>query len=75
MTPQRLRAIRTMHGAWLEGIRSVDPDDIEEMAALEILTGAVVGSVPELLDEIERLQGSAPERVRTVKMDSRGGNA
>lgn len=75
-TPERIAALRAMSADWWEGIHTVDPDDIGAQAALQIMTGALVGFVPDLLDEVERLQKGAPaEKPHMVKMDSQRGYA
>lgn len=77
MDAKKLHALRAMHATFMEGLEAADTDDEESLAALDVLTGALVGYVPDLLDEIERLQAGAtePERVRTYKMDRQGGVA
>ena len=68
-----LRALRAMHDAFIRGL--AEADDEEELAALDVLAGALAGSVPDLLDEIERLSAGEPERMRVFKMDRMGGTA
>lgn len=80
MSPDRIKAIRELYAEWWAGIRTLDPDDLEAQDAHVILTGALFEVLPDLLDEIERLQAEREEggrpRIRTfVKPDSRGGRA
>jgi hypothetical protein len=70
-----LNGIRTMHATLLRGIETLDPDNEDMAAALAELAGAIAGYVPDLLDEIDRLQADEPERMRVYKMDRTGGMA
>lgn len=73
MNPRRIAALRAMHA---DCMRRLKDGETDPHAAIEgaMLGGALVGFIPELLDEIERLQ-TRREPARLLKMDSQGGNA
>lgn len=75
MDAEKLRAIRMMYAAFMRGLEEADPEDVVALDALDVLAGALVGYVPELLDEIVRLTRAAEPPPRVVKFDGRGGNA
>ena len=76
-TPERLHAIREIVNTWVNlTVAQVYGD---ESAALEVaaLTGTLIGEIPDLLDEIERLQARSPFRQPPafLKMDRQSGSA
>jgi hypothetical protein len=75
-TPESIASLRALRADYADGVATVDLDDCEEMEALAILACYLAGLVPELLDEIERLQRGAPaESPYILKMDSQRGYA
>jgi flagellar biosynthesis/type III secretory pathway protein FliH len=56
MDQAKLDALRLMYAEFLRGLDENDPEDAEALAALDVLAGALVGFVPELIDELERLR-------------------
>ena len=74
-TKARIDALRLMAEEFIR-IAMDERRSEDESAYMAILGGALVGFVPELLDEIERLRDAGRlMRGQVVKMDSRGGNA
>ena len=59
-TPKRLAALRALADDWLA---LIGRDDLgfDEHIGMDIMAGAIIGFVPELLDEVDRLRaGGAP---------------
>lgn len=80
MTPDRIRALRLMSAELDDLLRRGDDVTDAEIDRLMALGGTLTGSIPALLDEVERLQAERTEggrpRVRTfVKPDRMGGQA
>ena len=76
MDPRRVKAVRAMHDDWLARITAPDLDAPQAMLELDVLTGALIGFIPELLDAIDRGQSlTQPEPAHFLKMDARGGSA
>ena len=76
MDARRVKALRAMHDDWLARVTAPDSDGLQAMMELDVLTGALIGFIPELLDEIERgPRLTQPEPARFLKMDAHGGSA
>lgn len=67
---RKLDAIRQMQADWVTDMQRVDVDDHETIAALTVISGALIGLIPDLLDEIARLS-----QTTVVKLDRHGGRA
>ena len=75
--PERLEEIRSMVNTWVNlTVAEVYGDESADLE-VAVLTGTLIGFVPDLIDEIERLQARAVGHtpVAIVKMDSRSGSA
>jgi hypothetical protein len=77
-TPQRIAALRAMSDEFLRLLDQAHDTGLDEVeaAGLDLLVGSLAAFVPELLDEIERLQQKrGPEQGHFVKFDAMGGRA
>jgi hypothetical protein len=75
MTAARITALRLMSAEFEYLISLGDHASDAEGDRMALLGGALCGFVPELLDELERLQQDRPAEPHFVKFDSQRGSA
>lgn len=74
ISQRKLDAMRRMHAEFLRVLDLAERGDAEAADQVAVLGGALVGFMPALIDEIERLSRE-PERTIVPKWDIRGGVA
>lgn len=71
---RRLAAMRRMHAEFLRVLDLSEQGDEEATEQVMVLGGALIGLMPALFDEVERLSRKS-ERAAVPKWDIRGGVA
>jgi hypothetical protein len=74
ISKRKLDALRRMHAEFLVLLNLAELGDGEATRQVAVLGGALVGFMPALIDEIERLSRE-PEHTVVPKWDIRGGHA